>query len=87
MVNKCRKNVRCKVRGGNSKAAKLNDRPRDTSSGEARDETSVPRRKENGTAPKRVACQSPADRTAEEINHKSGKEGILPMEEQSFIRV
>ena len=47
-----------------SKRAKLNDRPRDTFSGEARDETSVPRRKENGTAPKRVACQSPADRTA-----------------------
>ena len=45
----------------------------DTFSGEAGDEMSVPRRKENGTAPKRVACQSPADRTAEEINHKSGK--------------
>ena len=27
---------------------------------------SVPRRKENGTAPKRVACQSPADRTAKQ---------------------
>ena len=48
---------------------------------------SVPRRKENGTAPERVACQSPADRTAEKINHKSGKEGILPMAEQSFMRV
>ena len=48
---------------------------------------SVPRRKENSTAPKRVACQSPADRTAEEINIKSGKEGILPMAEQSFMRV
>jgi len=36
----------------------------DTFSGEAGDEMSVPRRKENGTAPKRVACQSPADRTA-----------------------
>ena len=67
------------------KRAKLNDRPRDTFSGEAGDEMSVPRRKENGTAPKRVACQSPADRTAEEINHKSGKEGILPMAEQSFM--
>ena len=65
IVNKCRKNVRCMVRGGvKSKTAKLNDRPRDTFSGEARDETSVPKRKENGTAPKRVACQSPADRTA-----------------------
>ena len=69
------------------KRAKLNDRPRDTFSGEARDETSVPRRKENGTAPKRVACQSPADRTAEEINHKSGKEGILPMAGEIFMRV
>ena len=68
------------------KRAKLNDRPRDTFSGEARDETSVPRRKENGTAPKRGACQSPADSTAEKINHKSGKEGILPMAEQSFMR-
>ena len=48
---------------------------------------SVPRRKENGTAPKRVACQSPADRTAEEINHKSGKEGILPMAGEIFMRV
>ena len=48
---------------------------------------SVPRRKENGTAPKRVACQSPADRTAEAINLKTGKEGILPMAEQSFMRV
>lgn len=48
------------------KRAKLNDRPKDTFSGEARDETSVPRRKENGTAPKRVACQSPADRTAKQ---------------------
>ena len=49
-----------------SKRAKLNDRPRDTFSGEAGDETSVPKRKENGTAPKRVACQSPADRTAKQ---------------------
>ena len=49
-----------------SKRAKLNDRPRDTFSGEAGDEMSVPRRKENGTAPKRVACQSPADRTAKQ---------------------
>ena len=47
-----------------SKRAKLNDRPKDTFSGEAGDETSVPKRKENGTAPKRVACQSPANRTA-----------------------
>jgi hypothetical protein len=70
-----------------SKRAKLNDRPKDTFSGEAGDETSVPKRKENGTAPKRVACQSPADRTAEEINHKTGKEGILPMAGEIFMRV
>ena len=49
-----------------SKRAKLNDCPRDTFSGEAGDEMSVPRRKENGTAPKRVACQSPVDRTAKQ---------------------
>ena len=48
------------------KRAKLNDRPKDTFSGEAGNEMSVPRRKENGTAPKRVACQSPADRTAKQ---------------------
>ena len=77
------------VRGGEIQKSQTewNDRPKDTFSGEAGDETSVPKRKENGTAPKRVACQSPADRTAEEINHKSGKEGILPMAEQSFMRV
>ena len=59
----------------------------DTFSGEAGDEMSVPRRKENGTAPKRVACQSPADRTAEAINLKTGKEGILPMAGEIFMRV
>ena len=77
------------VRGGEIQKSQTewNDRPKDTFSGEAGDETSVPKRKENGTAPKRVACQSPADRTAEEINHKTGKEGILPMAEQSFMRV
>ncbi len=48
---------------------------------------SVPRRKENGAAPKRVACQSPADRTAEAINLKTGKEGILPMAGEIFMRV
>lgn len=59
----------------------------DIFSGEAGDEMSVSRRKTNGTAPKRVACQSPADRTAEEINNELGKEGNLPMAEQSFMRV
>ena len=89
MVNKCRKNVRCMVRGGEIQKSQTewNDRPKDTFSGEAGDETSVPKRKENGTAPKRVACQSPADRTAEEINHKTGKEGILPMAGEIFMRV
>ena len=43
---------------------KLNDRPKDTFSGEAGDDISVPRRKENDTVPQRVACQSPEDRTA-----------------------
>ena len=75
------------MRGGIPDEAKLNDRPTDTFSGEAGDEMSVPRRKENGTAPKRGACQSPADSTAEKINHKSGKEGILPMAGEIFMRV
>ena len=77
------------VRGGEIQKSQTewNDRQKDTFSGEAGDETSVPKRKENGTAPKRVACQSPADRTAEEINHKTGKEGILPMAGEIFMRV
>ena len=77
------------VRGGEIQKSQTEwtDRPKDTFSGEAGDETSVPKRKENGTAPKRVACQSPADRTAEEINHKTGKEGILPMAGEIFMRV
>ena len=56
------------VRGGEIQKSQTewNDRPKDTFSGEAGDETSVPKRKENGTAPKRVACQSPADRTAKQ---------------------
>ena len=56
MGDKQRKNVRCKVRGGISDEAKLNDRPTDTFSGEAGDDMSVPRRRTNGTAPGRVAC-------------------------------
>ena len=43
---------------------KLNDRPTDTLSGEAGNDMSVPRRKENGTAPGRVACQSLSGKTA-----------------------
>ena len=34
------------------------------------DDESLPRRKENGTAPKRVACQSSADRTAKQSTSK-----------------
>ena len=56
MGDKQRKNDRCKVRGGISDEAKLNDRPTDTFSGEAGNDMSVPRRKANGTAPGRVAC-------------------------------
>lgn len=48
---------------------------------------SLPRGKANGTAPGRVACQSLSGRTAE-INYRRLKEGgILPMAEQSFMRV
>lgn len=53
---------------------KPNDRPRDTFSGEAGDDRSLPRGKENSTAPKRVACQSLADRTAKKtITIKKGR--------------
>ena len=70
-----------------SKRAKLNDRPRDTFSEEAGDEMSVPRRKENGTAPERVACQSLSGKTAVEKSLRQGKEGTLPMAAQIFMRV
>lgn len=54
-----------KVRGGEEpNRVKLNDRPTDAFSGEVGDDKSLPRRKTNGTAPKRVACQSLEDRTA-----------------------
>lgn len=43
---------------------KLNDRPTDTFSGEAGHDTSLPRGKENGTAPEKVACQSLEGKTA-----------------------
>ena len=49
---------------------------------------SVPRRKTNGTAPGRVACQSLKGETANEKQLRQGKEGILRMtEKQSFMRV
>ena len=76
------------MRGGISNEAKLNDRPTDTFSGEAGDDMSVPRRRTNGTAPGRVACQSLKGETANEKQLRQGKEGILRMtEKQSFMRV
>ena len=77
MGDKQRKNVRCKVRGGISDEAKLNDRPTDTFSGEAGGDLSVPRRKANDTAPGRVACQSLKGETASEKQLRQGKEGIF----------
>ena len=67
-----------------SKRAKLNDRPKDTFSGEAGDETSVPRRKENGTAPKRVACQSPADRTVKQSISKQERK-VFCLWQEKFL--
>ena len=67
-----------------SKRAKLNDRPRDTFSGEAGDETSVPKRKENGTAPKRVACQSPADRAAKQSTIKQERK-VFCLWQEKFL--
>lgn len=46
---------------------------------------SVPRRKENGTAPKRGACQSLSGKTAKTIT--KGKGGVLLMAGQMFMRV
>ena len=65
------------MRGGISDAAKLNDRPTDTFSGEAGDDMSVPRRKTNGIAPGRVACQSLKGETANKKRLQQGKEGIF----------
>ena len=64
------------MRGGISNEAKLNDRPTDTFSGEAGDDMSVPRRRTNGTAPERVACQSLKGETANEKQLRQGKEGM-----------
>ena len=77
MGDKQPKNVRCKVRGGISDKAKLNDRPTDIFSSEAGGDMSVPRRKTNGTAPGRVACQSLKGETANEKQLRQGKEGIF----------
>ena len=81
--------MRCYCEGENSsKQEKRNDRPTDIFSGEAGDDRSLPSREENGTAPKRVACQSLEDRTANAKLLLQGKEGILPMaEQQSFMKV
>ena len=74
------------MKGGISDETKLNDRPTDTFSGEAGDDMSVPRRRTNGTAPGRVACQSLKGETANEKQLRQGKEGILFMQKQSFMR-
>ena len=74
------------MRGGISDEAKLNDRPTDTFSSEAGGDMSVPRRKTNGTAPGRVACQSLKGETANKKRSRQGKEGILFMQKQSFMR-
>ena len=47
----------------------------------------MPRRKENDTAPERVACQSLSGKTAIEKSLRQGKEGILSMAAQIFMRV
>ena len=47
---------------------------------------SVPRRKTNGTAPGRVACQSLKGETANKKRLQQGKEGISFMQKQSFMR-
>ena len=75
------------MRGGILHTTKLNDRPTDTFSGEAGDDRSVPRGKENGTAPERVACQSLKVETAHRKRLRQGKEGILSMAGQIFMRV
>ena len=85
MGDKQRKNVRCKVRGGISDEAKLNDRPTDTFSGEAGDDMSVPRRKANGTAPGRVACQSLKGETANKKRSRQGKEGIFVYDRKTVV--
>ena len=48
---------------------------------------SVPRRKINGTAPERVACQSLKGETANGKQLRQGKEGVLSMAGQIFMRV
>ena len=65
------------MRGGVSVEAKLDDRPTDIFSVEAGDDMSVPRRKTNGTAPGRVACQSLKGETANKKQLRQGKEGIF----------
>ena len=48
---------------------------------------SVPRRKTNGTAPERIACQSLKGETANKKQLRQGKEGIFSMAGQIFMRV
>ena len=75
------------MRGGISNEAKLNDRPTDTFSGEAGDDKSVPRRRTNGTAPGRVACQSLKGETANEKKYDKERKVFLRMAGQIFMRV
>ena len=75
------------MRGGISDEAKLNDRPTDTFSGEAGDDMSVPRRRTNGTAPGRVACQSLREKAANRNHYDKERKVFLRMAGQIFMRV
>ena len=76
------------MKGGISDETKLNDRPTDTFSGEAGDDMSVPRRRTNGTAPGRVACQSLREKAANRNHYDKERKVFLCMaEKQSFMRV
>lgn len=63
----------------------MNDRPTDTFSGEAgRDPSgSLPRKRTNGTAPRKVACQSPSGENGEQ----KSKQEVLKMANEIFMRV
>ena len=73
------------MRGGVSVEAKLNDRPTDIFSSEAGGDMSVPRRKTNGTAPGRVACQSLKGETANKKRSRQGKEGIFVYDRKTVV--
>ncbi|GEM_PF-3781293 len=46
---------------------------------------SVPRRKTNGTAPGRVACQSLKGETANKKRSRQGKEGIFVYDRKTIV--